>query len=194
MATLEQLQAHLARVTEQQNQLVESLRRAHQQNESQAQRTASLENQLQATQHELTQTRTYARQLGTQQAQQAQQPSRGTQGTGSGGTGLDRLIHPSNVPKPHLYDGRKEGWEKFKHVFVAWSSTVHRRLLERYGKSKDPVHETSFNTEEDLLSKAMYTFLMQYCPEPTMNVIGQGLPDANGFETAGHTLRAFIPD
>ena len=185
MATLEQLQAQLAHMTEQQNQLVESLRRAHPQNESQAQRTASLENQLQATQHELTQTRTYAQQLGTQQAQQAQQPSSGTQGTGSGGTGLDRLIHPSNVPKPHLYDGRKEGWEKFKHVFVAWSSTVHHRfpeLLERYGKSKDPVDETSFTTEEDLLSKAMYTFLMQYCPEPTMNVIGQGLPDANGFE------------
>ncbi|CAE7561497.1 unnamed protein product [Symbiodinium natans] len=28
----------------------------------------------------------------------------------------------------------------------------------------------------------MYTFLIQYCPEPTMNVIGQGLRDANGFE------------
>ncbi|CAE7335487.1 unnamed protein product, partial [Symbiodinium pilosum] len=95
------------------------------------------------------------------------------------------LIHPSHVPKQHTFNGKKEEWEKFKHVFVAWSSTVHERypeLLERFGSSKDPVDETAFTSEESRLAKAMYTFLIQYCPEPTMNVIGQGLRDANGFE------------
>ena len=95
------------------------------------------------------------------------------------------LNHPSHVPKPHVFNGKKEEWEKFKHVFVAWSSTVHERypeLLERFGSSKDPVDKTAFTSEESRLAKAMYTFLIQYCPEPTMNVIGQGLRDANGFE------------
>lgn len=27
----------------------------------------------------------------------------------------------------------------------------------------------------------MYTFLAQYCPEPTMNVVGQALHTAKGF-------------
>ena len=29
--------------------------------------------------------------------------------------------------------------------------------------------------------EAMYTFLMQYCPEATMNVIGQGLHSSGGY-------------
>ena len=96
-----------------------------------------------------------------------------------------QLIHPSNVPKPHQWNGKKEEWEKFRHVFTAWSSTVHARypsLLEKFGASKDPVDDAVFTDEEDQLSKAMYTFLIQYCPEPTMGVVGQGLPNANGFE------------
>ena len=48
-------------------------------------------------------------------------------------------------------------------------------LLEKYGAAKDPIDEVAFTEEEDRLAKAMYTFLMQYCPELTMNVIGQGL-------------------
>ena len=39
-----------------------------------------------------------------------------------------KLIHPSNVPKPPIYSGKKEEWERFKHVFVAWSSTVHPKF------------------------------------------------------------------
>ena len=95
------------------------------------------------------------------------------------------LIHPSHVPKPQVYDGKKEGWEKFKHVFTAWCSTVHPRypeLLSKHGSSKDPVDGSAFSEEETRLSRAMYTFLMQYCPEPTMNVVGQGFGDENGFE------------
>ena len=96
-----------------------------------------------------------------------------------------QLIHPSNVPKPHQYNGKKEEWEKFRHVFTAWSSTVHAdypALLDKYGASKEPVDDALFSPEEDQLSKAMYTFLIQYCPEPTMGVVGQGLHNANGFE------------
>ena len=95
------------------------------------------------------------------------------------------LIHPSNVPKPPIYNGRKEDWEKFKHVFVAWTSTVHSsfpELLEKSRVSDKPLDDEMNTPEEDQLSKALYTFLIQYCPEPTMNVIGQGLQGTNGFE------------
>ena len=89
------------------------------------------------------------------------------------------------MPKPHTFNGKKEEWEKFKQVFVAWSSTVHEcypELLEKFGNSKDPVDDAALTSDESRLAKAMYTFLIQYCSEPTMNVIGQGLRDANGFE------------
>ena len=96
-----------------------------------------------------------------------------------------KLIHPSNVPKPPIYSGEKEECERFKHVFVAWSSTVHPKFpdlsLEKYGKQKDVIDELHLDAKEDRLSKAN-TFLTQYCPEPTMGVIGQGLHDSNGFE------------
>ena len=74
------------------------------------------------------------------------------------------LIHPSNVPKPPIYNGRKEDWEKFKHVFVAWTSTVHSsfpELLEKSRVSDKPLDEEMNTPEEDQLSKALYTFLIQ---------------------------------
>ena len=95
------------------------------------------------------------------------------------------LIHPSNVPKPPISTGRKEDWEKFKHVFVAWTATVHPNLPEMLEKSRvsdKPLDDEMNTPEEDQLSKALYTFLIQYCPEPTMNVIGHGLQGTNGFE------------
>ena len=70
-------------------------------------------------------------------------------------------------------------------MFVAWSSTVHPKypeMLEKFGERKDPLDDAMQTPEEDLLAKAMCTFLVQYCPEPTMNVVGQGLHTANGFE------------
>ena len=48
--------------------------------------------------------------------------------------------------------------------------------------SDKPLDDEMNSPEEDQLSKALYTFLIQYCPEPTMNVIGQGLQGTNGFE------------
>ena len=65
--------------------------------------------------------------------------------------------------------------------------------MEKYGAAKDPIDEVAFTEEEDRLAKAMYTFLMQYCPEPTMNVIGQGLHDANGFEIWRRLVRLSEP-
>lgn len=152
------MQQQLQALQEQTAALTEGLRRASQAHEATQRRLSATETQLAATKAEL------------EEKTSAKERS---------------LIHPSNVPKPPIFTGKKEEWEKFKHVFVAWSSTVHGKypeLLEKYGSAKDPVDELGFTEEEDRLAKAMYTFLMQYCPEPTMNVVGQGLHDANGFE------------
>ena len=57
-----------------------------------------------------------------------------------------------------MYDGKREGWEKFKHVFTAWSSTVHPKfpdLLEKFGNEKDPIDDQMMTPEEDFLAKAM---------------------------------------
>lgn len=191
MATMEQLQAQLAQMQEQQNRLLEGLRRSRAGFESQATRLTETENRLQQTTEELNRTktelttRTEALAMHQTQRDAAQQAQTAAQSSAQSSTDLSRLIHPSNVPKPHVYDGKKEGWEKFKHVFVAWASTVHPKfpeLLERFGNEKDPIDDLMMTTEEDLLAKAMYTFLIQYCPEPTMNVVGLGLHTANGFE------------
>ena len=163
-ATQQQLQA----IQEQTNALNEGLRRASQAHEITQSRLTETETQLAAAR-------------AAQTAQGSQERS---------------LIHPSNVPKPPTYNGKKEEWEKFKHIFTAWSSTVHGKypeLLEKYGAAKDPIDEAAFTEEEDRLAKAMYTFLMQYCPEPTMNVIGQGLHDANGFEIWRRLVRLSEP-
>ena len=68
---------------------------------------------------------------------------------------------------------------------MAWLSTVHASfpdLLGRFGSGKTPVEETELSDDEIQLSQALYTFLVQYCPESTMNVIGQGTTGTNGFE------------
>ena len=193
MATIEQLQAQLAQMQEQQNRLLEGMRRANAGYESQAARINELETRNQQTTDELNRTRTelttrteaLANMQQTQAQQTQAQAQTQVQTQSQSSTDLTRLIHPSNVPKPHVYDGKREGWEKFKHVFMAWSSTVHPKfpeLLEKFGSDKDPIDEQMMTPEEDLLAKAMYTFLIQYCPEPTMNVVGQGLHTANGFE------------
>ena len=68
---------------------------------------------------------------------------------------------------------------------MAWLSTVHASfpdLLDRFGSGKTPVEETELSDDEIQLSQALYTFLVQYCPESTMNVIGQGTTGTNGFE------------
>ena len=162
-ATLEGLAAQV-------QELTQGLQRANIAYEQQQKRAAEAEARLAAAENVI-------------QGQQAAAAAAAT--TASAEKKEKDLIHPCHVPKPHTFNGKKEEWEKFKHVFVAWSSTVRERypeLLERFGSSKDPVDETAFASEESRLSKAMYTFLIQYCPEPTMNVIGQGLRDANGFE------------
>ena len=162
------MQQQLQALQEQTTALNEGLRRASQAHEMTQRRLTETETQLAA-----------ARAAQTAQANQERS-----------------LIHPSNVPKPPTYNGKKEEWEKFKHIFIAWSSTVHGKypeLLEKYGAAKDPIDEVAFTEEEDRLAKAMYTFLMQYCPEPTMNVIGQGLHDANGFEIWRRLVRLSEP-
>ena len=164
MATLEGLAARV-------QELTEGLQRANVAYEQQQKRAAEAEARLLAAEAVI------------QSQQQAAAAAAATTATSSTERREKELIHPSHVPKPHTFNGKKDEWEKFK--FIAWSSTVHERypeLLEKHGKSKDPVDESTFTSEESRLAKAMYTFLIQYCPEPTMNVIGQGLRDANGFE------------
>ena len=200
MATVEQLQAQLAQMQAQQNQLVEGLQRANQSFESQARRLNETETRLQEQTDKLTRTETELAQRTQALAQQTTQLAQAQQAQASStqpaGVEMTKLIHPSNVPKPQVWDGKREGWEKFKHVFVAWSSTVHPKypeMLEKFGESKDPLDDAMQTPEEDLLAKAMYTFLVQYCPEPTMNVVGQGLHTANGFEVWRRLVRLSEP-
>lgn len=159
MATLEGLAARV-------QELTEGLQRANVAYEQQQKRAAEAEARLLAAEAVI------------QSQQQAAAAAAATTATSSTERREKELIHPSHVPKPHTFNGKKDEWEKFKHVFIAWSSTVHERypeLLEKHGKSKDPVDESTFTSEESRLAKAMYTFLIQHCP-------GQGLRDANGFK------------
>ena len=176
------------------------MQRANQSFESQARRSNETETRLQEQTDKLTRTETELAQRTQALAQQTTQLAQAQQAQASStqpaGVEMTKLIHPSNVPKPQVWDGKREGWEKFKHVFVAWSSTVHPKypeMLEKFGESKDPLDDAMQTPEEDLLAKAMYTFLVQYCPEPTMNVVGQGLHTANGFEVWRRLVRLSEP-
>ena len=36
-----------------------------------------------------------------------------------------QLVDARNIPKPPVFDGKRESWERWKYVFVAWASTVN---------------------------------------------------------------------
>ena len=138
MAAVEQLQAQIAQMQMQQIQMLEGLQRANQSVESQAKRLNETETRLQEQTEKLNRTETELAQRTQALAQQATQLAQAQQAQASStqqaGVEMTKLIHPSNVPKPQVWDGKREGWEKFKHVFVAWSSTVHPKYPEMLEK------------------------------------------------------------
>ena len=157
-----QMQARINELSAQTAELVQGLARANAAYESQRERLTSAEQELVDTKAKLQE-----------------------QASSSSGSRETQLIHPSDLPKPPQYNDKKEEWEKFKHIFMAWTSTVHKdfpRLLDKAGREDKPLDMEVYRPEEERLSKAMYTFLIQYCPKPTMNVFGQGFTDENGFE------------
>ena len=82
------------------------------------------------------------------------------QASSSSGSKETQLIHPSNVPKPPQYNGRKEEWEKFKHIFTAWTSRVHKdfpKMLDKAAREDKPLDMEVYTPELECLSKAMYT-------------------------------------
>ena len=111
MATVEQLQAQLAQMQAQQNQLVEGLQRANQSFESQARRLNETETRLQEQTDKLTRTETELAQRTQALAQQTTQLAQAQQAQASStqpaGVEMTKLIHPSNVPKPQVWDGKR---------------------------------------------------------------------------------------
>ena len=79
---------------------------------------------------------------------------------------------------------KKEEWEKFRQVFIAWSSTVHAEHpspLEKYGATKDPMDLWM------MLCLPMRRKLSKAASSSSIApgrpcVVGQGLPNSNGFE------------
>ena len=97
-----------------------------------------------------------------------------------------RLVDPRNIPKPPSFSGRKEDWERWKHVFLSWLGTIHDKypgLLNWASKQKESIdHDSDDVTLEDLqLSQALYAILVGYCSEQTQQLITQ-VPDGNGLE------------
>ena len=100
---------------------------------------------------------------------------------------LDQLrVDPRNIPKPPMFSGKKEDWERWKHVFVSWLSTIHARypeLLSWSARQKESIdHDSEEVTLEDMqLSQALYAVLVGYCSDQTQQLISQ-VPDGNGLE------------
>ena len=101
-----QMQARIQELTAQTTELAAGLKRAQDACESQRERQVQSETELIATRAKL------------------EEQAKALEGKAASSR-ENQFIHPSNVPKPPVYNGKKEEWEKFKHIFMAWSSTVH---------------------------------------------------------------------
>ena len=128
-----QMQARIQELTAQTTELAAGLKRAQDAFESQRERQVQSETELLATRAKL------------------EEQAKALEGKAASSR-ENQLIHPSNVPKPPVYNGKKEEWEKFKHIFMAWSSTVHGDypgLLDKFGKYDSPVDSEMLTPEED---------------------------------------------
>ena len=89
-----------------------------------------------------------------------------------------------NIPKPPVFDGKRESWERWKYVFVAWSSTVNAAypgLFDKAEASTTPIEHATLTANEVRLSKALLTILMGYAPDSVMSM-AQHAPEGNGLE------------
>lgn len=94
------------------------------------------------------------------------------------------VVDPRNIPKPPIFDGKRENWERWKYVFVAWASTVNQAypgLFDKAEASATPVEHDTLSASEVRLSRALLTILMAYAPDSVMSM-AQHAPEGNGFE------------
>ena len=92
------------------------------------------------------------------------------------------LVDSRNIPKPPVFDGKRESWERWKYVFVAWSSTVNAAypgLFDKAEASTTPIEHATLTANEVRLSKALLTILMGYAPDSVMSM-AQHAPEGNG--------------
>ena len=94
------------------------------------------------------------------------------------------MVDPRNIPKPPLFDGKRESWERWKYIFLAWVSTVNTAysdLLEKAEHSATPIEHDELSDIEVRLSRALLTILMGYAPDCVMGM-AQHAPEGNGLE------------
>ena len=81
-----------------------------------------------------------------------------------------------------LFDGKRESWERWKYIFLAWASTVntaYSALLEKAGQSATPIEHDELSDSEVRLSRALLTILMGYAPDCVVGM-AQHAPEGNG--------------
>jgi hypothetical protein len=79
-----------------------------------------------------------------------------------------QIVDSRNISKAPIFDGKRENWERWKYVFVAWVSAVNAGfpgLLEKAESSVTPPEHASMSPGEIRLSRALLTILMGYAPD-----------------------------
>ena len=105
------------------------------------------------------------------------------------------LVDSRNIPKPPVFDGKRESWERWKYVFVAWSSTVNAAypgLFDKAEASTTPIEHATLTANEVRLSKALLTILMGYAPDSVMSM-AQHAPEGNGLEMWRRLVKTHEP-
>ena len=71
-----------------------------------------------------------------------------------------QVVDSRNIPKPPVFDGKRENWERWKYVFVAWASTVnvaYPGLFDKAEASATPVEHDALSSHEVRLSDTPQT-------------------------------------
>eukprot|EP00435_Cladocopium_sp_Y103_P049748 s990_g15.t1 len=65
-----------------------------------------------------------------------------------------QLVDARNIPKPPVSDGKRENWERWKYVFVAWASTVnvaYPGLFDKAEASATPIEHDTLSANEEMV-------------------------------------------
>ena len=106
-----------------------------------------------------------------------------------------QVVDSRNIPKPPVFDGKRENWERWKYVFVAWASTVnvaYPGLFDKAEASVNPVEHDALSSHEVRLSRALLTILMGYAPDSVMSM-AQLAPEGNGLEMWRRLVKTHEP-
>ena len=106
-----------------------------------------------------------------------------------------QLVDARNIPKPPVFDGKRESWERWKYVFVAWASTVnvaYPGLFDKAEASATPIEHDTLSAHEVRLSRALLTILMGYAPDSVMSM-AQHAPEGNGLEMWRRRVKTHEP-